>query len=70
VVLAVTVTALGAVPLVGAKLNHAALEEAVQFNVPPPEFEMFNVWDAGPLPPWIPLNVKLAGLNAIVGDAA
>ena len=64
---AVTITAPGAVPLVGESVSHAALDEAVQFNVPPPELEMFNACVAGLLPPCMPLKVRLVGLQTIVG---
>ena len=37
----------GAVPLVGLRLSHEALSEAVQFNVPPPVLEMETFCVAG-----------------------
>jgi len=65
---AVIVIVPGAVPLVGESVSHAALDEVVQFNVPPPELEMFNACVAGLLPPCMPLKVKLVGLQDIQGD--
>ena len=49
-------------PLVGDKLSQAALSLTDQSNVPPPEFQMFNVWFAGFAPPWVALKLKLDGL--------
>ena len=66
-VLAVTVTVPGAVPLAGVRVSHATFDDAVQLNVPPPELVIFNDCVAGLLPPTMPLNARLAGLQAIQG---
>ena len=34
-------------PEVGLRLNHAAVEAALQFNVPPPLFATVSVWVVG-----------------------
>ena len=65
--LAVTVPLL--VPEAGLRVNHAALSEAVQDKVPPPELEMLMGFAAGFVPPTEPVNVRLLGLKPMVAPA-
>ena len=57
----------GAVPLAGLTLSHPALLVPFQLSVPPPVFEIDNVWFAGFDPPSVAVKVKLDGLTPIVG---
>jgi hypothetical protein len=56
-------------PLVGLKLSQAALSLTDQLSVPPPEFQMLNVWLDGLDPPWVAVKLKLDGLRDMVGGA-
>jgi len=54
------------VPVLGLRVNQAALSLALQFEVPP-LLLILSVCAAGLLPPWIAVNARLVGLALMVG---
>jgi hypothetical protein len=46
---------------VGERVSQFASLEAVQFMLPPPEFQTSRVWDGGLIPPWVEVKVKEVG---------
>jgi hypothetical protein len=66
-VAAVTVSVLGAVPVLGLTPNHAWLLVALQFSVPPPVLLMLIVRAAGFAPPSTALKLRLVGLTPNAG---
>jgi len=57
----------GAVPLAGVTASQFESLLAVKFRVPVPVFVTFTDCDAGFAPPWIALNVRLAGETVSTG---
>ena len=54
-------------PLVGLRLSQVASSLTDQLSVPPPEFQMLNVWLDGLAPPSVAVKLKLDGLYDMVG---
>jgi hypothetical protein len=51
------------VPEVGERESQEAFLEAVQFMLPPPEFQTSRVWGGGLAPPWVAVKVKEEGVK-------
>ena len=60
----------GAVPLVGLRLSHEALSEAVQFKVPPPVLLTATFCVAGLEPPCTAEKLSDVGLRPMAGGGA
>jgi hypothetical protein len=56
-------------PDAGEAESHAAPEVTLQFKVPPPEFEIFRVCDAGFAPPAVAVKLNEPGLAEMLGEA-
>lgn len=59
----------GAVDPEAVRVSHPALLPALQLIVPPPVLVMFTVWAEGFAPPCTALNVRLARLRPMTGEA-